>query len=192
MLKIGITGGIGSGKTYVCQILGRLGVPVYNCDAEAKRLMTESSFIRHHLVELLGGSVYCSDGSLNKPMLAQYIFSDPSHAARINSLVHPVVKDDFLDFVSSLGQVRFCAMESAILFESGFNELVDVTVVVDAPLHVRMERAMIRDAATEEQVRARMKSQLSDDERRELSDYCIWNDGTTDVESQVSHLLCKL
>lgn len=193
MKRIGITGGIGSGKTYVCRILERMGVPVFYCDEQAKRLMVESERIREQLTALLGAHVYCSDGTLNKPLLADYLFSDKHHADRINGIVHPVVKQSFCDFVlQQTDGVRFCAMESAILFESGFTDVVDVTFLVDAPWELRLKRAMQRDAAGREQIEARMRSQMSDEERRHLADYCIVNDGVHDVESQVENLLAGL
>lgn len=193
MKRIGITGGIGSGKTYVCQILERMGIPVFYCDEQAKRLMLESEQIRARLTALLGPQVYFPDGALNKPLLASYLFSYQEHAARINAIVHPVVKEYFHDFVAQQSEnVRFCAMESAILFESGFADVVDVTFLVDAPWELRLKRAMMRDAAGREQIEARMRSQMSDEERRHLADYCIVNDGVRDVESQVKNLLAGL
>lgn len=193
MVRIGITGGIGSGKTYVCQIMERMGIPVYYCDSEAKRLMSENPEIRCSLTGLLGSNVYLSDGALNKKLLSDYIFADKQHTLQINRIVHPVVKRDFLDFVCKQDKtIRFCALESAILFESGFRDVVDVAVLVDAPWSLRLQRAMLRDAATKEQIEARMRSQMADEDRRRQADFCICNDETEDLEDQVKKLLERL
>lgn len=190
MTRIGITGGIGSGKTYVCQLLKQRGIPVYNCDEEAKRLMTESPVIRRKLCGILGDKAYL-DNALNKTLIAQYIFTDNNHAARINAIVHPVVRQDFLRW-AALQNSPIVAQECALLFESGFQDTVDATIEVFAPLSLRLQRATQRDHATTEQILARMAQQMNEEEKQQRADYCILNDGTIDLEEQIDHILNRL
>ncbi len=184
MIKIGITGGIGSGKSYVCHIINGMGFPVYDCDSEAKRLMVANRHIIESLTALIGNEAYLADGNLNKNAVAQYLFRSQENADRINSIVHPVVKDDFLSWASSQ-QADLVFMESAILFESGFNNAVDYTLAVCAPMETRIQRAMQRDNATRKQIEARMKRQMTDEEIRTLADYLIENDGKADLNEQI-------
>ena len=190
MTRIGITGGIGSGKTYVCQLLKQRGIPVYNCDEEAKRLMTESPVIRRKLCGILGDKAYLGN-ALNKTLIAQYIFTDNNHAARINAIVHPVVRQDFLRW-AALQNSPIVAQECALLFESGFQDTVDATIEVFAPLSLRLQRATQRDHATTEQILARMAQQMNEEEKQQRADYCILNDGTIDLEEQIDHILNRL
>lgn len=183
MVRLGITGGIGSGKTYVARMFREMGVPVYDTDSEAKRLMLEHLSIREELVALLGEDVYLG-GQLNKPLLAGYLFSSPVNASRINTIVHPRVRDDFRTW-ASLQPLETVALESAILFEAGFEDTVDKVIVVYAPLEVRVRRVMERDHATEEQVRARIAAQMSDEEKVRRADFVIVNDGVQDLLPQI-------
>lgn len=191
MTRIGITGGIGSGKTYVCQLLQQRGIPVYQCDDEAKRLMTESPVIRKQLRKLIGAEAYTPSG-LNKPLIARYLFADPNHAERINRIVHPVVRQDFLQWTKQQQDAPIVVQECALLFESGFQDTVDVTVEVYAPLHLRLQRAVQRDQATPKQIQARMAQQMDEEEKRQRADFCILNDGTTDLDAQLDQLLKQM
>ena len=191
MISIAITGGIGSGKSYVSAMLQAGGIPIYNTDDEAKRLMLSDEGIRRDLVALLGEEVY-QDGVLNKPLLASYLFADSANAARINGIVHPRVKEDFLRWVNQYAEKEIVGMECAILFEAGFEDAVDAIVMVYAPEDIRLERAMKRDSATEDQIRARMKAQISDEEKCQKSDYIIHNDGSLSLENQLSALIGRL
>ena len=191
MIRIGITGGIGSGKTYVCQLLQQRGIPVYHCDDEAKRLMTESSVIRRRLTQILGSDTYISSG-LNKPLIAQYLFADEKHATKVNAIVHPVVRQDFLRWTNQQKNAPIVVQECALLFESGFQDTVDVTVEIYAPLALRLERATQRDHSTAEQILARMAQQMDEEEKRRRADFTILNDGTIGVEEQIDHLLNQI
>lgn len=191
MIRIGITGGIGSGKTYVCQLFQQRGIPIYQCDDEAKRLMTESPLIRRRITQLLGAEAYSSSG-LNKPIIARYLFADPSHAERINRIVHPVVRQDFLQWTEQQQDAPIVVQECALLFESGFQDTVDITVEVYAPLYLRLQRAVQRDQATPEQIQARMAQQMDEEEKRQRADFCILNDGTTDLDAQIDQLLKQI
>ena len=176
-MKIGITGGIGSGKSYVARMLTQhFGIPVYDCDSRAKSLMTTSLAIRRQLTALVGADAYQQDGQLNRQLLSHYLFSDSLHASRVNAIVHPAVKSDFLAWASRQ-TAPHVAMESAILLEAGFDDVVDRILSVEAPVELRLQRAMQRDGATGEQVRHRMALQLADDERRDKAHAVILNDG---------------
>lgn len=188
--KIGITGGIGSGKSVVSQILHTLGIPVYDCDAEAKRLTASHPAIREQLIALVGPEVYIY-GVLNKPYLANYLFASEEHAQQINAIIHPVVKDDFRQWAVQQ-QCPLVAMESAILFEAGFQDEVDHILMVSAPLEIRIARAMQRDHATREAIESRIRQQLDDREKQRRSHFVIVNDGKTPVIPQVLDIINTL
>lgn len=178
-IRLGITGGIGSGKSYVAQMLqARWDVPVYDCDSEAKRLTAESDDIRTALTQLVGDHLW-QQGQMQKPVLAAYLFASPEHAAQVNAIIHPAVRRDFLRWVDAHSRSPVVAIESAILCESGFHTLVDSILLVDAPLEVRLQRAMLRDGASRQQVMARMARQDSA-QARQLARFTVINDGGGD------------
>lgn len=188
MISIAITGGIGSGKTYVSDIFQNYGVPIYNADTEAKRLMTTDAAIRKGLVDLLGEDVYFNN-ELNKPLLASYLFSSPDHVAQINSIVHPSVKADFQRWLDVHKDYEIAGIESAILFEAGFQDTVDFVIMVSAPETLRLSRAMKRDGASEQQIRERMAAQMDESQKVKMSDFIILNDETSSLHSQIKSLL---
>ncbi len=192
---LGITGGIGSGKSVVARCLRNMDIPVYNCDDEAKRLNDTHPAIRQALTALIGNNTYDTDGHLNKSVLATYLFADQQNASRINAIIHPHVMDDFLQWKQR--QVSpWVAIESAILFESGFNRLADKILTVSAPEEIRIERAVKRDHTSPKAVRQRMRHQMSDDEKVKLSDYIVLNDEEHPIIPQIldilANLLCKI
>ena len=191
MISIAITGGIGSGKSYISHILQEYGIPIYNTDDEAKRLMVSDEGIRRDLVALLGEEVYVQ-GTLNKSLLASYLFADAENASRINGIVHPRVKLDFCRWLEQHTDKEIVGMECAILFEAGFDDAVDAVVMVYAPETLRVERAMKRDHATETQIRARIAAQLDDEEKRKRADYVIYTVGSIPLDSQLSTLIAQL
>ena len=191
-VKIGITGGIGSGKSVVCRLLQAMGVPVYISDTESKRLMQSDEEIRRRLTELLGAEAYTPDGLPNKPVLAAYLFASPDNAARINAIVHPRVKADFRRWVARHAHAPLVAMESAILIEAGFAPEVDSVVMVYAPLETRIARAMQRDAAPRSAVESRVRSQMDDEEKRLQAHHVLLNDGKTPLIPQVLSLIALL
>ena len=188
MIRIGITGGIGSGKTYVCQLLKQRGIPVYHCDDEAKRLMTASSVIRKKICKLIGEEAYINK-ELNKAIIAQYLFANDEHAAHINEIVHPVVRQDFLQWTKQQKDCPIVAQECALLFESGFQDTVDFIVEVFAPLPLRIQRATQRDNVTADKILARMAQQMDEEEKKQRADYCILNDGCNNLDIQIDQLL---
>ena len=186
MKKIAICGGIGSGKSTVCQMFAERGAAIYDSDSRAKALMSESAELRADLIAEFGEECY-ADGALNRPYLAEKVFGSEEHLARLNSIVHPAVKADFLAWAEAQDG-DFCILETAILFESGFDKVVDCSVAVLAPMPLRVERAMKRDNATKEQIEARIKAQMSDDELMRRADFAIVNIHLEDVEKDVAEL----
>ena len=184
MMKIAITGGIGSGKSYVCRILEKQGIKVYDCDAEAKCLMRTDAELQAGLKKLVGEEVYSADGILQKPVLAQFILTSEANKQAVNDVVHPAVARDF--------EQSDCEwMESAILFDSGFDRRThfDKVVCVSAPVAVRLQRIMQRDHISQEKAQQWIDAVMPQEELIARSDYEIVNDGVRDVEAQVVHLL---
>lgn len=188
MISIAITGGIGSGKSYVSALLEQRGIPVYNADNEAKRLTATDMGIRQGLIALLGEDVY-ADGELNKPLLASYLFSSPENAARVNAIIHPCVKEDFKRWLEERSDMEMVGFESAILYEAGFEDSVDAVLMVYAPRELRLERAMKRDNATREQIEARMAAQMDEEEKRSKADYVVYNDGRLPLDEQLTSVI---
>lgn len=187
-IRIGITGGIGSGKSVVSKILSLLNIPIYLSDDEAKRLTATDETIRRELTDLLGDELY-QGGMLNKQKLANFLFASADNAEKINAIIHPQVKQDFRRWCTRHSALQFVAMESAILFESGFDSEVDVVVMVYAPQEVRIQRAMMRDAASRKQIEQRIQNQMDDEAKRAKADYTIINDDKTPLIPQVFRLL---
>ncbi len=180
---IGVTGGIGSGKTTFSQLLELSNIPVYNADKEAKRLMETSDSLRQKLDTLTVHSFYI-DGVLDRPKFAEWLFSDASHLDLVNQIVHPAVAHDFLNWativVSNRPEIKAVAIEAAILLEANFDQFLDYVLLVDAPLEERIARTMIRDHATAQQVKARIEAQMSDKERRKRASFIV-NNGENDA-----------
>ena len=165
--------------------------PVYNADNEAKRLTVFDAGIRGELIALLGEEVY-KDGLLNKPLLASYLFSNPAHVLQINSIIHPRVRKDFTVWVERQEKCEIVGMESAILYEAGFQDTVDAVIMVYAPVELRIQRAMYRDGASEEQVRARIAAQMDDEEKRRRADFTVVNDGVQLLIPQLNRIVEQL
>lgn len=181
-MKTGITGGIGSGKSYVCKLLAQQGISVYDCDQAAKRLIRTSPDIRKRLTALIGADTYQKDGQLNKAVVARFLLESEENAHAIDAIVHPAVFRDF----EERGQQW---MESAILFESGANEYVDRVIVVTAPEEVRIQRVMQRDGISREKVLEWMGRQWPQEEVIRRADYEIINDGVKDLNEQIKRIL---
>lgn len=192
MISIAITGGIGSGKSYVSNLLEERGIPIYNADNESKRLTVSDKEIRKGLVALVGEQVYFDDGTLNKSLLASYLFASSEHATQINAIIHPQVKADFRRWLEEHADCEIVGLESAILYESGFDDVVDAIVAVYAPESLRLERAMKRDGATEAQIRARMSAQMNEEEKRDKADYVVLNDGSACLQKQLDALIYQI
>ena len=180
MRRIAITGGIGSGKSFVCRMLAERGIEIYDCDAAAKRLMRTSSELRARLTGLVGSNLY--DGErLNKPVMAQFLLSSDENQRAVNAIVHPAVGEDFL-------RSGMKWMECAILFESGFDKLVDYKICVVAPLEIRLQRIMTRDGLTRQKALEWVGKQLPQEEVSSKCDFVIVNDGVADLQQQIENL----
>lgn len=187
MMKVGITGGIGSGKSTVCRLFARRGVAVYDSDSEAKRLMTESVELRRRIAGRFGAEAYAADGGLNRSWLAARVFTDPQALADLNAMVHPAVMADFAAWAERQSG-DYVVLESAILFEAGLEHAVDRTVAVLAPLELRLERTCRRDGCDREAVRRRMAAQMDDDTLCARADYTVVNIREEDLEPTVAEL----
>ena len=174
MLKIGITGGIGSGKSTVCRVFSVMGIPVFEADKVAKRLMVTDPEIHEKLVRLFGSAVYLPDQTIDRKFLAEIVFKDPSLLAQLNGIIHPVVRKTFFDWCEKQ-QSTYIIHEAAILFESGFYKMMDITITVVTSENERIQRVMKRDCITLELVKERIKNQWSDEERIKLADFVIGN-----------------
>jgi len=173
-LKIGITGGIGSGKSTVCKVFKLLGVPVFEADTVAKQLMDSNDQIKNGLVNLFGESVYTKNGSVDRKKLASIIFNDDIQLQKVNELVHPVVRSKFLNWAENQ-TVSYVVHEAAILFESGFYKMMDFTILVSAPEEERISRVIKRDGSLPQQVKERIQKQWSDEEKIKLASLVINN-----------------
>lgn len=191
--KIGLTGGIGSGKSVVSRLMEMMGVPVYVSDTATKQLMQRDDTIRRGLCRMVGDEVYAGN-CLNRTLLASYMFGHADRVAAVNALVHPRVRDDFRAWTARQAAIghTMIGLESAILLEAGFASEVDKVVMVYAPFEVRLARAMQRDGASEEAIRRRMASQMDDEQKKDRVDFVIWNDGLRPLIPQVESLLADL
>ena len=185
-MRIAVCGGIGSGKSTICDLFAERGAAIYDSDSRAKALMSESAKLREALIAEFGEECY-EGGALNRPYLAEKVFGSAEQLAKLNSIVHPAVIADFEAWAEAQ-EGAYCIVESAILFESGLASVVDKVVAVLAPLPLRIERAMQRDGATKEQIEARIKSQMGDDELMRRADFAIVNIHLEDVEKDVAEL----
>ena len=186
MYKIGITGGIGSGKSTVCSLFAERGIAVYDSDSRAKQLMTESEELRGQLIEAFGEECY-ADGALNRAYLAKQVFGNAEALSRLNAIVHPVVRADFRTWAEQQ-QGAYVILESAILFEAGFDSEVDTTLAVMAPLEERIRRTMARDGVDRESVLERIAHQMSDDELHSKAKRTLVNLIADYTESDVEQL----
>lgn len=184
-LQIGITGGIGSGKTLVCHIFALLGVPVYDADSRAKTLMTTDGILVSQIKKEFGVLSFRADGSLDREYLAENVFSNPDKLKVLNSLVHPRVGEDYAHWVTEQ-RSSYVLKEAALLFEAKSNRALDKIIVVSAPEELRIQRVLQRDKhRTELQVKDIIRNQLEDDKKVKLADYVILNDERTPLIPQV-------
>ena len=189
-LRLGLTGGLGSGKSTVARRLERRGVPVFDADAVAKGLYATDADLRASLVEAFGPATFRPDGTLDRPRLARIVFGDADALARLNALVHPRVFAAWQAFVAARADAPIVVHESAILFESGGDRHVDAVVWVDAPREVRIERAMARDSAPRAAVEARLAHQTDPDAARQRAAFVLDNGGDESaLDAQVDALL---
>ena len=175
MMKIGITGGIGSGKSTVCEIFHLLGVPVFHADIEARLLQNNDAQVRDKLIGIFGENIYSLTGELNRKRLAGLIFNDQQLLQKVNLIVHPVVRQCFMDWANENTNSLYVLYEAAILLESGYANDFDLNVLVVADEMARIERVISRDHTNETQVRERIKNQMTDEQKIKLVDFVIEN-----------------
>lgn len=190
MIKIGLTGGIGSGKTYVASIFSEMNIPVYNSDDRAKYLMAFNIKVKNELINAFGPECFNSEG-LNRKFLASEVFNDKNKLKTINQIVHPAVQSDFITWCAQQ-RSPYIIKEAAILIESGANKQVDKLIVVTAPLWVRINRIEARDKLSKTEIEARIANQMTDDERLKYADFEIINDGIMLVVEQIKEIHNKI
>ena len=176
MIKVGITGGIGSGKTMVCKVFELLGISVYYSDEESKKLLDNDIKVKDQIIKTFGNTIINEVGNIDRKKLSAAVFGDKEKLTLLNSIVHPAVANHFEGWAKMHSDDKYILKEAAILFESGANKLVDKVITVTAPHLLKIQRAIHRDNITEEQVVVRMKNQWSDEEKIKLSQFVIYND----------------
>lgn len=190
--RIGITGGIGSGKSTVCQIFSLLGVPIYSADDQAKWLMTHDKELKSQIISHFGSEAYLDDGSLNRAYLAEKAFSDPEKVKTINSLVHPAVGRDFEAWATAQN-TPYVLKEAALIFETGGEKYLDQVINVSSPLKIRLARVLMRDPhRSEKQVHEIINQQLPDEEKNERADFVIKNSDNKLLIPQVLEIHKKI
>jgi dephospho-CoA kinase len=188
-IQIGITGGIGTGKSLVCQIFHVLGVPVYDADSRAKKLMTTDGILIDQIKKEFGSLSYDEKGMLNRELLSKTVFNDPNRLTKLNSLVHPRVALDFSQWIHEQSGAKYCLKEAALLFEAGSSQSLDKIIVVTAPDELRIKRVLQRDPQRNKtDVERIIKNQMSQEEKIEKADFVIKNDESELVVPQVLKL----
>jgi dephospho-CoA kinase len=185
MLKAGLTGNIGSGKSYTGKIFTALGIPVYNSDISARQLMDQNSVLIKRMKEVFGDAIY-QDGLLHTERLSSIAFESKSKIETLNSIVHPFVKDDFEKWCSHYSNLPYVIIESAIIFESGFYRMLDKIILVSAPEKIRMDRVFKRDGMNSEGFLARQQFQTGEEEKIAKADFVILNDGMHPLLNQIT------
>ncbi len=185
MLKIGITGGIGSGKSTISKVFEVLGIRVFYADDAAKQVMTNDPILINALKQTFGDEAYFSDGSLNRKYIAGIVFSNPDELAKLNAITHPAVFRAFDQWLTQVKDVPYVMKEAALMFESGSSKLCDKNILVYAPLELRINRVMSRDGLSRVEVESRNARQFTDEQKLKLTDYVITNDDSQLVIPQV-------
>lgn len=189
ILKIGITGGIGSGKSIICRIFKNLGIPVYDADTRARWIMNNHAQLRQEVVAEFGPEAYNENNQLNRPYMAKQVFNDGDRVKTLNQLIHPKLGNDYTEWVSQHSDVPYLLKEAALMFEAGSYLMLDKVITVFAPEEVRIKRVLQRDPhRSEEQVKAIFGKQLAEDEKIQRADFVVYNDDRKMVIPQVLEL----
>ena len=193
MIKLGITGGIGSGKTTVAKVFETIGVPVFYADDEAKKFLLRDA-VKQQLVNLFGSKVINESGDINKTELANIVFNNKESLEELNALIHPLLMNEFVAWSEKKNAEKhsYVIMEAAILFEAGFDVYVDKVLCVSAPIETRISRVVKRDGVSKEQVLSRINNQMTDDERESKSDFIIHNSIGNMIMNEIISLNKKL
>ena len=187
MYKIGLTGGIGSGKTYIAEIFSRLDIPVFNSDIEGKKCMQKNDSVRKQIINLFGKGIYNND-KLDTAKIGTIVFNNHEILKSLNAIIHPVVIEKFNMWASDQNS-DIVIKESAILFESGTNKELDKIICVSAPEGTRIQRIIERDGLTKKEILSRINNQISQEEKEKLSDFIIQNDGKELILPQILNIL---
>ena len=187
MLRVGITGGIGSGKTTVCSIFEKLGVPVYYADSRAKDLVNTNSELQNKISDAFGQNSFI-EGAYNRAFIASIVFSDKQKLELLNSIIHPFVLNDWEAFCQKHNESPYLIKEAAIMLETESKNSVDHIVLVHAPIETRIHRIQERDKVTENEIKARIESQMPEDEKMKMADSIIYNDQEHSLIEQVLNL----
>lgn len=191
MIKLGVTGGMGSGKTVVCNIFRVLDIPVFDADIEAKKLNDSSPIIREKLSSHFGKNIY-AEGKLNKKKFAEIIFSSEENIKLANSIIHPELAKEYQRWVEERAHLPFTVIDAAVLLEANFQQFVDKVITVHAPKQMRVERSAKRDNVNTEHIESRMSKQMPEEEKIRLSDFVIYNDNQHSLLLQVAKILENL
>src|SRR6056297_3398049 len=191
MIKVGITGGIGSGKTMVCRIFQELGMPVFYADDEAKKILDKDTDVKKELKRLFGEDIYTKTG-INKTRLASIIFNDSATLKQVNEIIHPKVREYFNKWSQEHSDFPYIIEEAAILFESGAFKDMDINIIVSAPEELKIQRIMERDKIDRQSVVDRMKNQMGEREKMKMADLVIVNDGNQMIIPQILEIHKKL
>jgi dephospho-CoA kinase len=183
-LKVGITGGIGSGKSTVCNVFKALGIPVYHADDAARSITDTNPEVVAQIKQLFGAGLY-ETGQLNRPQLAAIVFNNPDKLVQLNSIVHPAVRKQFATWYAANQHAPYILQEAAILFESGVYKLMDTTLLVSASAETRISRVVKRDGVSAADVEARMQNQWTEEQRLALAAHVILNEGDSPIIAQV-------
>lgn len=192
MIKVGLTGGIGSGKSLVAKIFNKFGVPVYDSDSATKELYITNQELKSELIKYFGDQSYFENGQLNRKYLGELIFNDKNKLDMINKIVHPFVKIDFEEWLIKNKKAKYIIKEAAILIESGAYKHVDKVIVVTAPLELRIKRVIERDNTTTEEVEKRMNNQLANEKLLTFADYIVENDEENPLLPQLINIQNQL
>ena len=185
---IGITGGIGSGKSLICKIFSMMNIPIYDADSRAKYLINNDLFLKNSIKTLLGKNAYLPTGKYNRKWVASQVFNNPDLLKQLNSLVHPCVHKDSHDWVKKYSKSPFLIYEAALMKAAGDNNMFDKVIVINAPINLRIQRIQVRDKRSEQEIKDIIARQISDEERLKIADYVIENDDKEPVLEQVLEL----
>jgi dephospho-CoA kinase len=189
---IGITGGIGSGKSLICKVFSILEIPVYDADSRAKSLMNHDLVLKESIQNLLGEQAYTPTGEYNRAWVASQVFNNPELLKQLNAFVHPRVRQDSLSWVQRNFKAPFLLYEAALMKAAGDGNFFDKVIMVNAPVELRIKRVQMRDNRTEQEIRDIMARQISDEERFKIADYVIENDEKHSVLEQVLNLYLEI
>lgn len=191
MIKVGVTGGIGSGKSTICQFFRLIGIPVFEADSEARKLINNSALVRSKMILNFGEDIYLPNQTLDRKKLAEIVFNSESSLEKVNSIVHPEVRKSFDDWLKKQN-APYIVHEAAILIESGFYKMMDFTVLVTVPEEIRIQRVLKRGGINLDDLKQRMNRQLSDKDKIKMSDFTLKNDNNELLIPQLLELDKKL